>query len=170
MRLKFPSSRGSLRVRFSLFDVLWAALAPFLALYFRDAYILSSKFILSPQGAEIVVLYCGLSLRKPPVVVYKRPARATCAAANIILIIAKRVRDGFSDIRVGGEVHHRGRPVPFKHIVKSHYVAYIAFLERPPLYRPIVSTRQVVIDNRLVPLLSQCFAGVAANISCTPSD
>lgn len=57
--LKFPSSRGSLRVRFSLFDVLWAALAPFLALYFRDAYILSPKM---PSVRRISAL--GILLRK----------------------------------------------------------------------------------------------------------
>ena len=56
MSLKFPSSRGSLRVRFSKFDVVWAAMSPLLALYFRDAYILSAS------GAQIALLYCGLSL------------------------------------------------------------------------------------------------------------
>jgi lipopolysaccharide/colanic/teichoic acid biosynthesis glycosyltransferase len=56
MQLKFPSSRGHFRVRFSTFDLFWAATSPLLALYLRDAYILSSK------GAQITLLYCGLSL------------------------------------------------------------------------------------------------------------
>ena len=55
MPLKFPSSRGSFRFRLLPFDVFWAAAAPLLALYLRDAYILSS------QGVEMAVLYCSLS-------------------------------------------------------------------------------------------------------------
>ena len=56
MRLKFPSSRGSVRFRFSMFDVFWAAMSPLLALYLRDAQALSSH---APQAA---ILYCGISL------------------------------------------------------------------------------------------------------------
>ena len=56
MRLKFPSSRGSFRVRISLFDFALAALSPLLALYFGDSYLLSS------DGALAAFLYCGVSL------------------------------------------------------------------------------------------------------------
>jgi lipopolysaccharide/colanic/teichoic acid biosynthesis glycosyltransferase len=56
MLFKSPASRGYFRVRFSKFDVIWAALAPLLALYLRDAYILAPKLF------PIVLLYCGLSL------------------------------------------------------------------------------------------------------------
>ena len=55
MALLFPSSRGAFRPRLSAVDVVWAALTPPLALYLRDAYILSA------QGAETAVLYCALS-------------------------------------------------------------------------------------------------------------
>ena len=55
MALLFPSSRGTFRLRVSAADVFWAALAPPLALYLRDAYILSA------EGAETAVLYCALS-------------------------------------------------------------------------------------------------------------
>ncbi len=55
MPLKLPSSRGSLRLRLLPFDVFWAAAAPLLALYLRDAYILSAP------GVEMAVLYCSLS-------------------------------------------------------------------------------------------------------------
>jgi lipopolysaccharide/colanic/teichoic acid biosynthesis glycosyltransferase len=51
-----PSSRGSFRIRFSAFDLFWAAATPLLALYFRDAYILTAN------GAPLVLLYCGISL------------------------------------------------------------------------------------------------------------
>jgi lipopolysaccharide/colanic/teichoic acid biosynthesis glycosyltransferase len=50
-----PSSLGAFRVRLSAFDVFWAAAAPLLALYLRDAYILSA------HGAQTALLYCGLS-------------------------------------------------------------------------------------------------------------
>ena len=43
MPLKLPSSRGSFRLRLLPFDVFWAAAAPLLALYLRDAYILSAQ-------------------------------------------------------------------------------------------------------------------------------
>jgi lipopolysaccharide/colanic/teichoic acid biosynthesis glycosyltransferase len=56
MPVLLPSSHGTFRVRFSLFDVFWAAASPLLALYCRDAYILHTKF------ASLVALYCGVSL------------------------------------------------------------------------------------------------------------
>lgn len=55
MALLFPSSRGTFRVHLSASDIFCAALAPPLALYFRDAYNVST------QGAETAVIYCGLS-------------------------------------------------------------------------------------------------------------
>jgi FlaA1/EpsC-like NDP-sugar epimerase len=56
MRLRLPSSRGSFRVRLSLFDSVWAFLAPLLALYVRDAQILSYDGLLQ------TILYCSVSL------------------------------------------------------------------------------------------------------------
>ena len=73
MALLFPSSRGMFRIRLSVSDVFWAALAPPLALYFRDAYILSA------QGAETAALYCGLSF-----------------AVTILAFLTFRIGDGIS--------------------------------------------------------------------------
>jgi hypothetical protein len=39
MRLKSPSSRGFFKARLSAFDVIWAALAPPLALYLSNAQV-----------------------------------------------------------------------------------------------------------------------------------
>jgi lipopolysaccharide/colanic/teichoic acid biosynthesis glycosyltransferase len=50
-----PSSRASFRFRLSPIDVVWAALAPLLALVLRNA------LVLSVTGAPIALLYCGLS-------------------------------------------------------------------------------------------------------------
>jgi lipopolysaccharide/colanic/teichoic acid biosynthesis glycosyltransferase len=73
MPLMSPSSRGSFRVRFSAFDVFWAAASPLLALYSRDAYILHAQF------ASLVLLYCGISL-----------------ACSLIAFSAFRISDGVS--------------------------------------------------------------------------
>ena len=56
MRLHLPTSRGSFKVRLSLFDAFWAIVSPFLALYFRDAYILSY------EGLVPTLIYCSLSV------------------------------------------------------------------------------------------------------------
>jgi lipopolysaccharide/colanic/teichoic acid biosynthesis glycosyltransferase len=55
MRLHLPSSRGYFRPGFSIFDPIWAALSPLLALYVRGAYILSA------EGAWTAALFCGIS-------------------------------------------------------------------------------------------------------------
>ena len=56
MRTLLPSSRGRFRVRFSAFDVFWAAASPLLALDLRNAPILT-------QGdVSTVLLYCGASV------------------------------------------------------------------------------------------------------------
>jgi lipopolysaccharide/colanic/teichoic acid biosynthesis glycosyltransferase len=73
MRLFLPSSRGSYRPRFSTFDVCWAAASPLLALYFREAY------ILTPKGAPLVLLYCGISF-----------------AFSLIAFLVFRISDGIS--------------------------------------------------------------------------
>src|SRR5262245_42458224 len=56
MWLRLPSSRSSFQIRLSLFDAVWAFLSPLLALYFRDAHILSYESVLS------TILYCSISL------------------------------------------------------------------------------------------------------------
>jgi lipopolysaccharide/colanic/teichoic acid biosynthesis glycosyltransferase len=54
--MRLPSSRGSFRIRLSLFDSVWAILSPLLALYFRDAQILSY------DGLLPTILYCSVSV------------------------------------------------------------------------------------------------------------
>jgi hypothetical protein len=56
MRLRLPSSRGSFRVRLSLFDTGWAIASPLLAVHFRDASILSY------EGLSPAFTYCALSI------------------------------------------------------------------------------------------------------------
>lgn len=56
MRIQAPSSRATFRIRYSPFDVFFAASSPLLALYIRDAYILSH------DGAMTAGIYCVVSL------------------------------------------------------------------------------------------------------------
>jgi lipopolysaccharide/colanic/teichoic acid biosynthesis glycosyltransferase len=56
MRFHLPTSRGSFRVRLSLFDAFWAIASPLLALYFRDAQILTY------DGLIPTLVYCSLSV------------------------------------------------------------------------------------------------------------
>ncbi len=56
MQFRSPSSRATLNIRFLLFDVFWAAVSPLLALYIRDAYVLSY------DGALTATIYCIVSL------------------------------------------------------------------------------------------------------------
>jgi len=56
MRIRPPSSRAAFRVRLSSIDICLAASSPLLALYLRDAYILSY------EGATTTVVYCVVSL------------------------------------------------------------------------------------------------------------
>jgi FlaA1/EpsC-like NDP-sugar epimerase len=51
MAAPLPTSRGSLRVKWSVFDIAWAALSPYVALAIRDAYILSA------DGIQTVSIY-----------------------------------------------------------------------------------------------------------------
>jgi lipopolysaccharide/colanic/teichoic acid biosynthesis glycosyltransferase len=55
MRTRLPASRGGLRARVSVFDTVWAFCSPLLALYFRDAYILSY------EGVVTALWYCLIS-------------------------------------------------------------------------------------------------------------
>lgn len=56
MRLHSPASFGSFRIRYSPFDLFWAAVSPLLALYLRDAYILNSN-----DHFRLAALYCVVS-------------------------------------------------------------------------------------------------------------
>ena len=55
MRTRLPTSRAALRFRISVFDLVCAFAAPLLALYFRDAYVLTYEY------ASIAALYCAIS-------------------------------------------------------------------------------------------------------------
>jgi lipopolysaccharide/colanic/teichoic acid biosynthesis glycosyltransferase len=73
MPTRLPSSRSALRVKWSIFDVTWAALCPYLALAIREAYVLSY------DGLDTVALYWLVSF-----------------AFSLFAFAAFRLRDGMA--------------------------------------------------------------------------
>lgn len=71
--MHFPASRGSFQIRFSLFDILWAAASPAIALYLRDVNISSSARL---QAAE---LYCAVAF-----------------ASSLVAFLMFRIREGIA--------------------------------------------------------------------------
>jgi lipopolysaccharide/colanic/teichoic acid biosynthesis glycosyltransferase len=53
--MRSPASRGSFRLRFSIFDVIWAASSPALATFFYDAT------LYSPERISATLIYCLIS-------------------------------------------------------------------------------------------------------------
>jgi lipopolysaccharide/colanic/teichoic acid biosynthesis glycosyltransferase len=74
MRMRSPASRGSFRLRFSVFDVMWAAASPVLATFFFDAT------LYSPERVTATIIYCLISFG--------------FALATFLLF---RIRDGMAD-------------------------------------------------------------------------
>src|SRR5450631_744966 len=56
MRIPLPASNGAFRLNFSLFDIAWVFVAPVLALYLSNAYVITAV-----GGTETVILYCAVS-------------------------------------------------------------------------------------------------------------
>ena len=74
MRMRSPASRGSFRLRFAVFDVIWAAASPALAIFFRDVT------LYSPERINATFAYCLISF-----------GFALCA------FLLFRIRDGMAD-------------------------------------------------------------------------
>ncbi len=69
--MNIPASRGSVQLRFALFDVLWAAASPIVALYLRNLNLASSAAV------QAAVLYCLVSF-----------------GASLVAFLVFRIRDG----------------------------------------------------------------------------
>src|SRR5262249_31941895 len=78
MRTRTPVSRGSFAFRFAPFDVVWAFLSPLLALWIRNAPVLSS-----PEGSLIVAvaIYCAIAF-----------------VSSLIAFLVFRTRDGMTHL------------------------------------------------------------------------
>ena len=74
MRVRLPTSYGSVVVRFSVFDVTWAFLTPWLALWIRGAQVLTNDL-------NAAVLYCAISF-----------------TSSLIAFLIFRTRDGMTHL------------------------------------------------------------------------
>jgi lipopolysaccharide/colanic/teichoic acid biosynthesis glycosyltransferase len=81
MRTRSPVSRGSLAVRFSTFDVVWALITPLLALWIRNAPVLST-----PDDWPTVTLYT--------VGIYS----AIAFGSSLVAFLMFRTRDGMTHL------------------------------------------------------------------------
>ena len=81
MRFRSPVSRGSLAVRFSTFDVVWALISPLLALWIRNAPVLSS-----PDDWPTVTIYT--------VAIYS----AIAFGSSLVAFLIFRIRDGMTHL------------------------------------------------------------------------
>src|SRR5262245_46705471 len=76
MRMRSPVSRGSFAVRFSTFDVVWALIAPLLALWVRSAPVLNTF-----EGWSTVALYCAIAF-----------------VSSLVAFLVFRTRDGMTHL------------------------------------------------------------------------
>jgi lipopolysaccharide/colanic/teichoic acid biosynthesis glycosyltransferase len=74
MRIRLPTSYGSVAVRFSVFDVTWALLSPWLALWIRGAQVLTNDL-------SAAIFYCALSF-----------------ISSLIAFLIFRTRDGMTHL------------------------------------------------------------------------
>ena len=110
-----PSSSGSFRVRFSAFDVIWAAASPLLALYSRDAYILHAQY------APLVFLYCSISF-----------------ATSLFAFLAFRISDGISRYFSVHDAFNVVKAVITSGLLTSLVLFTVTRLEGMPRSTPIV--------------------------------
>ncbi len=75
MRTMPPASRGSFTLRFSTFDVIWALITPLLALWVRNATVLSAN------GWETVAIYCTIAF-----------------VSSLFAFLVFRIRDGMTHL------------------------------------------------------------------------
>jgi lipopolysaccharide/colanic/teichoic acid biosynthesis glycosyltransferase len=76
MRTRSPVSCGSFAIRFATCDVVWASISPLLALWIRNAPVLSS-----PDGTSQVVIYCAIAL-----------------ISSLVAFLVFRIRDGMTHL------------------------------------------------------------------------
>ena len=77
MRTRSPVSRGSFAIRFSTFDVVWALISPLLALWIRNAPVLSSL----DDSWPTVAIYCAIAF-----------------ASSLVAFLVFRTRDGMTHL------------------------------------------------------------------------
>jgi lipopolysaccharide/colanic/teichoic acid biosynthesis glycosyltransferase len=116
MRVLVPSSRGSFQLRLSVFDVLWAAASPLLALYLSSAYILYNN-----DGVWLAILYCSISF-----------------TFSLIFFLVFRIRDGMAGHFSVHDAMAVTKAVLFAELITSPVLFTLTRLEGIPRSTPII--------------------------------
>ena len=92
------------------------------------------------------------------------------AADYIIAVVFAWIGNGFPNVGKGCKVHHRVRSM-FRHdFIETASVEDITAFKRPPLHRPFMAVREIVIDDWQVACGCQCLARMRADIARTAGD
>ncbi len=89
---------------------------------------------------------------------------------DVVMKILARMDDRLADVRVRREMNDRRDFVLLDHAIDERAVSEVAFLERAPLDRPLVSVHEVVEHDRLEPRPGHQFGGVTSDVTRAPSD
>lgn len=113
MRIRSPASRGSFAIRFSSFDVCWAFLSPWLALWIRGAQVLNDW----PAAA----FYCAISL-----------------AASLIAFLIFRTREGMTHLFSVHDALEVAKAVLVSELVTCVVLFSVTRLEGIPRSTPLI--------------------------------
>ena len=99
-------------------------------------------------------------------------------AVNVVVVILKRLFDGFADGFESGEVHHRGDGVAGKDAFEQRRIANVAFDEARALaaerFQPVddigAAVAEIVENEQVMPGLRQRNAGVRADVAGAAGD
>jgi lipopolysaccharide/colanic/teichoic acid biosynthesis glycosyltransferase len=108
MRFRSPVSRGSIAVRFSTFDVAWALISPLLALWIRNAPVLSAL----DEGWPTVTIYCAIAF-----------------VSSLVAFLVFRIRDGMTHLFSVNDALDITKAV-----LLSAFLTYIALFSLTRLY------------------------------------
>jgi hypothetical protein len=91
-------------------------------------------------------------------------------ADDIVAIVLSGVRDRLANVGERRKVQAGARTILLDSPVESGPIEDVALFERSPFGGPIVSRRQIVENNGLIPFLRQDLAGVLADIARASSN
>src|ERR1044071_5245703 len=114
MRLRLPVSYGSLAIRLSVFDIVWAFLSPWLALWIRGAQGLT-------QDLAAAAFYCTL-----------------CFLCSLIAFLLFRIREGMTHLFSVHDALKVGQAVLVSEFASVLLLFSLTRLEGVPRSTPII--------------------------------
>lgn len=140
MRMRSPASRGSFAIRFSAFDVCWAFLSPWLALWIRGAQVLNDW-----PGAAF---YCAISL-----------------VASLIAFLIFRTREGMTHLFSVHDALEVAKAVLVSEFVTCLVLFSVTRLEGIPRSTPLIHA--LILSAGLV--MARAFVRMVHSERDTPS-